>query len=332
MAQQAAAALDALAPYLGQRPRASADDLRRWLDAWRFVPGTTAFSHWGYPAAATAGYVAMLYVLTRFMKDRKAAVIPRVLFVHNMSLCAGSLWLAVWITYTLGAQALVRPPIDLICSKGMHENGHLHMIYYINSFFKVWEFADTALLVVRKKPVPFLHSYHHAATLVLTWVQMAENSTAQWVPIFINLWVHVFMYYYYAMSAVGVRIWWKKYLTSLQIAQFVIDVSVITYAYYIFIRGGWSPEACYGTSTGAIVGLAVLLSYLLLYVSIFIHIALPPCAPFLFTLFPSLPLEPSLTQNIYLSTHTHSFVQFFIRTYTSPGTSKSAKSKSTKAQ
>jgi hypothetical protein len=60
---------------------------------------------------------------------------------------------------------------------------------------------DTFLLVARKKPVTFLHEYHHAATLVLCWIQQREYSTVQWVPILLNLGVHVIMYYYFAMTA-----------------------------------------------------------------------------------------------------------------------------------
>lgn len=142
----------------------------------------------------------------------------------------------------------------------------MQMIYYINSFFKVWEFMDTFLLAVRKKPIGFLHAYHHAATLILTWNQMMQHSAPQWVAIVLNLWVHVLMYYYYAMSALGIRIWWKKHLTTIQIVQFIIDVVVIGYAYYAFIRAGFDPNVCYGTSTGAIVGISILFSYLLLFV------------------------------------------------------------------
>lgn len=241
------------------------------LNAWRYTPGVTPFSHWGWTAGATLYYVVMYLALQRVMVKRKPVDIPRFLFVHNMALCVASLGLGLWLTYILLAQLIVEglSPFELICARRMHENGHLHAIYYINSAFKFWEFTDTFLLLVRKKPVAFLHSYHHAATLVLTYVQLVEHSTAQWVPIVLNLWVHVFMYYYYAMSALGVRVWWKKHLTTLQIAQFVIDIVVIGYAYAVFIGGGFSEDACYGTSKAAVVGGVILASYLVLFVRFF---------------------------------------------------------------
>lgn len=37
-------------------------------------------------------------------------------------------------------------------------------------------------------------------------------------------------YYYYFMTAAGYKIWWKKYLTTLQITQFVIDLFTVYFA------------------------------------------------------------------------------------------------------
>ena len=241
-----------------------------WSRHWRFSPGVTPFSQWYYQVIAVTSYFLIVAFLKRVMATRKPLEIPRFLFFHNAALCVASLVLAVWLTFTLVSRYISGLSFHgLVCSQSIYEDGHLHLIYYINMFFKVWEFLDTFLLALRKKPIGFLHAYHHAATLVLTWSQLVEHSGCQWVPIVINLWVHVFMYYYYAMSALRIRVWWKKYLTKLQISQFVVDVTIVTYAYATFIKAGFDPNVCYGTTRGALIGLGVLMSYLVLFVQFY---------------------------------------------------------------
>lgn len=41
---------------------------------------------------------------------------------------------------------------------------------------------------------------------------------------------HFLIDYYYYATAGGAKIWWKKYLTSMQITQFIIDIVIIYYA------------------------------------------------------------------------------------------------------
>lgn len=95
-----------------------------------------------------------------------------------------------------------------------------------------------------------------------------------WVPITLNLTVHVLMYYYYFRTAAGAKIWWKRYLTTMQIAQFIIDLFVVyfcTYTYFAYTYWPHLPNAgsCAGTETSALFGCALLSSYLLLFINFY---------------------------------------------------------------
>ena len=40
----------------------------------------------------------------------------------------------------------------------------------------------------------------------------------------VNSGIHTAMYYYYLCAALGIKVWWKKYLTTAQIVQFVTGI------------------------------------------------------------------------------------------------------------
>lgn len=82
------------------------------------------------------------------------------------------------------------------------------------------------------------------------------------------------MYYYYFRTAAGATIWWKKYLTRLQIVQFIIDLCVVyfcTYTYFSYQYLPWFPDwgNCAGTESAALFGCALLSSYLLLFINFY---------------------------------------------------------------
>uniref|UniRef100_A0A8C3TV70 Elongation of very long chain fatty acids protein n=1 Tax=Catharus ustulatus TaxID=91951 RepID=A0A8C3TV70_CATUS len=95
-------------------------------------------------------------------------------------------------------------------------------------FSKVIELLDTVFLILRKKQeqVTFLHVYHHGSMLFNWWsgVKYVPGGQAFFIGM-LNSFVHIFMYGYYALASLGPQmrpyLWWKRYLTILQLCQFV---------------------------------------------------------------------------------------------------------------
>lgn len=99
--------------------------------------------------------------------------------------------------------------------------------YYFLS--KLIELLDTVFFVLRKKQrqISFLHVYHHGMMPICAWIGVRYVAGGHATLLgWINAFVHIIMYTYYMLSAFGPHVqkylWWKKYLTSLQLIQFSI--------------------------------------------------------------------------------------------------------------
>ncbi|XP_033355328.1 elongation of very long chain fatty acids protein 6-like [Bombus vosnesenskii] len=99
---------------------------------------------------------------------------------------------------------------------------------------KIVELGDTAFIVLRKQPLIFLHWYHHITVLLYTWYSYGETSaTGRWFTT-MNLFVHSWMYSYYALKAMRFSLpkWIAITITMLQLLQMVIGCVIVFAAYY----------------------------------------------------------------------------------------------------
>ena len=96
-------------------------------------------------------------------------------------------------------------------------------------FCKFTEFLDTVFFVLRKKndQITTLHVIHHSIMPAACWwgVKFVPSGHGTFFGL-INTMVHVIMYTYYLLAAMGPKyqkyIWWKKHLTLIQMIQFGI--------------------------------------------------------------------------------------------------------------
>ncbi|XP_062455349.1 elongation of very long chain fatty acids protein 7 isoform X2 [Rhea pennata] len=99
-------------------------------------------------------------------------------------------------------------------------------LYYFSKFI---ELLDTVFFVLRKKnsQVTFLHVFHHSIMPWTWWfgVKFAAGGLGTFHAL-LNCIVHVVMYTYYGICSLGPAyhkyLWWKKYMTTIQLVQFIM--------------------------------------------------------------------------------------------------------------
>lgn len=246
---------------------------------FKWVPGEVPLSTLEPVLGLIATYYIVIfggnYIFKRF--NITPFVLNGPFQVHNVILTTSSLTLLVLMVEQIFPMIYYHGIYYAICDTSAWTQ-ELEVLYYFNYIFKFIEFIDTVFLVVKQKRLTFLHTYHHGATALLCYTQLMGETSISWVPITLNLWVHVVMYFYYFLAARGIRVWWKEWVTRFQILQFILDLGFVYFATYNKIvdefLGGSLPYcgSCAGSMGAAYAGCAILSSYLVLFISFYIEV------------------------------------------------------------
>ncbi|KAH8652148.1 elongation of fatty acids protein 3 [Xylariales sp. PMI_506] len=243
-------------------------------DDFDFVTGRTPMSTLKEASIFVVVYYTIILGGREWMRNREPYKLKTLFLIHNFYLTAISAILLALFVEQLVPTVARHGIFYAICD---HQGGWtqpLVVLYYLNYLTKYLELLDTVFLFLKKKPLTFLHCYHHGATAVLCYTQLIGHTAVSWVVITLNLTVHVVMYWYYFQSARGIRIWWKEWVTRLQIIQFVIDLGFVYFASYTYFTSAYFPNMpnagkCAGEEFAAFSGIGVLSSYLVLFISFY---------------------------------------------------------------
>ncbi|KAI8149602.1 GNS1/SUR4 family-domain-containing protein [Fennellomyces sp. T-0311] len=238
-----------------------------------FTPGVTPFSTVNEVVATCITYFVVIFGGRYLMTNLPAQRFQYLFQFHNFLLTLVSGALLALMVEQLFPMVYNHGLLYAVCNQDAWTQ-QLELLYYLNYLVKYWELFDTVFLVVKKKKLEFLHYYHHSLTMVLCFSQLGGRTSVSWVPITLNLTVHVLMYYYYFRTAAGAKIWWKRYLTTMQITQFIIDLFAVYFCSYTYFAYTYWPHlpnmgSCAGTETSALFGCALLSSYLFLFINFY---------------------------------------------------------------
>ncbi|KAL7016251.1 hypothetical protein ACKWTF_009976 [Chironomus riparius] len=165
-----------------------------------------------------------LYAGPRYMKNRKPFQLTKTLIVYNAAQVVFSIVLVIegleggWRKhYNFRCQ-----PVDYSTNPSAIRMARAVWLYYMA---KIVELLDTVFFVLRKKQsqVSFLHVYHHTLMPFCAFIGVKYFAGGHGTLLgLINSFIHVIMYIYYMLSAIPSMqkyLWWKRYLTIMQIVS-----------------------------------------------------------------------------------------------------------------
>ena len=108
-------------------------------------------------------------------------------------------------------------------------------------------------------------------TMLLCLFELQGRPSVSWVIVYLNLAVHVVMYFYYFLASLKIRVPWKIAVTIMQITQFVLDLGFCygCCAVLVLETLEWTTWHCSGSTFAAVFGVSLLTSYLFLFIGFY---------------------------------------------------------------
>jgi len=200
-----------------------------------------ALNNFWIPITVVIGYMGVCYFGTKIMEKRQPFDLQMPLALWNAFLCVFSfIGMCKTVPYLLW-MILDKPTYyNLTCDDGNHY-GHGVSGFWVMlfCFSKLPELIDTVFIVLRKKPLIFLHWYHHVTVLLYCWHAFATKASAGIFFVCMNYTVHAIMYGYYCLQALKMvpKSFPAHLITLAQIAQMFVGTFICGSTVYYTMNG-----------------------------------------------------------------------------------------------
>ena len=260
--------------------------MAKWPLAQTFThaDATLLFDYtWSLPTGAIVVYLAMVHVLGPYLRRSNSKEpafgltersIKEALKYWNLFLAL----LSICMLFGMGIPLLqfsVQYGLEEAICDGKHRRwgGPAFVWMYVFTLSKYIELFDTAFMIVRRKPVSFLHWYHHTSVLAYTWFAVVVGFCPGWYFATINSGVHTIMYFYYYRSACGVRLTYDRLITTCQLTQMVLGVCITGWWAVMHYLPQDGAERCPCEQAGSAMASALFMygSYFLLFLSFYLQ-------------------------------------------------------------
>jgi len=193
------------------------------------IPAYFVNAEWWCPIVATVGYLCFCYFGKKFMMSRSSGVdevvMKQAMRVYNLYQTLFNILCIVLCLRAHRDQKMLFWGNVTDFGVGGFGMSQFIWLHYNNKYV---ELLDTFFMVCRRKfeQLSFLHIYHHTL-LIWSWfvVMKIEPGGDAYFGSIMNTGVHVIMYSYYFLASCGVQCFWKRYITQVQMLQFVIVAS-----------------------------------------------------------------------------------------------------------
>jgi len=219
-------------------------------------------------------FVLTMYIISIFgiktkMQDHKPFNLRMPLIAWNFALAVFSTMGALRTVSELFAVYKHIGFTGTLCHKG-HAFDVTGFWLYLFVLSKIAEFIDTIFIVLRKRPLIFLHWYHHVETAYYSiWSYTSPLFPVSRYFVALNYTVHSVMYTYYTAKACHFHV--PKFVsvavTTLQVSQMFVGLFVIISAI---------NTDCYNHPPALYAGLLTYIIYALLFVHLFYKAYLRP--------------------------------------------------------